>query len=350
VLKGAAAVAVSVALLALGCVWLVKDAEAVRVSKPSGLVLYEVSTCPEEGLCTESLWTVDVATGRRRHLTPRTGGAGAAWSPDGTKIAYVSGIDLELWSMNADGSGKRRLARGAYVRSPTWSPDGRSIAFGRSDPVSGSDGEVVVAAADRSRVRTLVREAGGIYDVTWSPDGKTMAYTASTSRSGTFIVGADGNDRRRLTAGAHPTWSPDGRWICFETGAASEVRIIRPDGTGRRALTSPGLNREPAWSADSHRIAFVSKRGSDGVKVYLMRSDGGGQRRLTRDAGTGETSNWSEDDPAWSPEGDWVAYTVRSDSKRNGVHVVNADGAVHRQLVSADARQPLWRPEPKTRR
>ena len=48
--------------------------------------------------------------------------------------------------------------------------------------------------------------------------------------------------------------------------------------------------------------------------------------------------------------GDWVAYTVRSDSKRNGVHVVNADGTVHQQLVSADARQPLWRPAPKTRR
>ena len=317
-----------------------------------GLVLYEVSTCDcsgEEEVWTESLWTVDVATGRRRHLTPRTGGFEAAWSPDGTKIAYVSSADFELWTMNADGSRKRRLTRGAFVSSPSWSPDGRSIAFGRSDPRLRQMPHWWSSPRDGSRRRTLGREPAGVDDVAWSPDGKRIAYhTPGFGKNAISIIRTSDKDRRWLAAGGGPTWSPEGRWIAFTVPPASEVEIVRPDGSGRRALTTtPGIDRDPAWSADGHQIAFVSER--RGVtRLYLMRSDGRGQRRVTRDAGTGDTSNWWEDDPAWSPSGDWIAYTIESLSTREGIHVVNADGTGRRQLVSANAHDPLWRPQSQT--
>jgi dipeptidyl aminopeptidase/acylaminoacyl peptidase len=98
--------------------------------------------------------------------------ASLAWSPDGGELAFVRGFgvtpetlatgeaNLEIYVMNADGSGQRRLA---YGTQPLWSPDGRKIAFRRSGPVVGG---LYVMNADGSAQRRLARLASG---VAWSP-------------------------------------------------------------------------------------------------------------------------------------------------------------------------------------
>ena len=59
---------------------------------------------------------------------------GLAWSPDGQKFAFVGGRDADVYVINADGSGERRLTRKAGNHFfPAWSPDGQKIAFGRGD-------------------------------------------------------------------------------------------------------------------------------------------------------------------------------------------------------------------------
>ena len=100
---------------------------------------------------------------------------GPAWSPDGRKIAFDGTTrdgKSEIYVINADGSGKRRLTRTAGQEfGPAWSPDGRKIAFSR-----GPNGhqQVYVMNADGSGQRRLTHlPAHNIASpLAWLPDGK----------------------------------------------------------------------------------------------------------------------------------------------------------------------------------
>jgi WD40 repeat protein len=131
-----------------------------------------------------------------------------AWSPDGTRIAFVCRwpVNTDLCIVNVDGTGLVRLTDDAsHDLRPAWSPSGKSIAFarhpaGRPNP---SSGEIVVmdVATRATRVLTTGTEP------TWSPDGARLALATD---DGLFIIDADGANRKRLTTGTHraPAWRP----------------------------------------------------------------------------------------------------------------------------------------------
>ena len=80
--------------------------------------------------------------------------------------------------MNADGSNARRVAAKAAEGDPAWSPDGRRIAFRRYDGQLGSIGnsDLFVVNADGSGLRRLTRGAENLRWFAWSPDGRTIAF------------------------------------------------------------------------------------------------------------------------------------------------------------------------------
>ena len=143
---------------------------------------------------------------------PRNVPLAGAWSPDGQRIAAaqvahspMEGRDpakLGLWVMNADGSNARQVARNATAREPAWSPNGRRIAFRRYDrqlvpgtrPWGTSD--LFVVNADGSGLRRLTRNAENVRWFAWSPDGRTIAFLRNGE---VYIVKADGSGERRLT-------------------------------------------------------------------------------------------------------------------------------------------------------
>jgi TolB protein len=307
------------------------------------------------------------------------------WSPDGRKIAYVG--DGKIYVMNADGSGKRRLtptrnaAPGFRPDSrPAWSPDGRKIAFetlrnaGRfacSDghPSAGCNWEIYVMNADGSGQRRLTRDPGLDRGATWSPDGRQLlfnraVYRASGKRgavrgvSGLWIMNADGSGQRRLAAATGTAaWSPDGRMIALSRGSgnARDVYVINVDGRGQRRLThSPGMDLDPTWSPDGRKIAFVSRRERcpgvaddrlayvcGNAEIYVMNADGTGQRNLTRGPAYAYYSS-----AAWSPDGRKMAFV--SDRDGNGeIYVMNADGSAQRRLTRNPASDgpPVWSPD-----
>ena len=137
-----------------------------------------------------------------------------AWSPDGKRIAFAlidtspgnrTDEDHGLWVVNADGSNRRQLTRYHVGSNPVWSPDGRRIAFRRLNwppvPSAGNSdlyvADLYVVNADGSGLRRLTRHAENVpRSFAWSPDGRTIAFLHNRE---VYIVKADGSGERRLT-------------------------------------------------------------------------------------------------------------------------------------------------------
>ena len=232
------------------------------------------------------------------------------WSPDGTKFVYASlrSIpdpiftlgDYVLVVRNADGSGGRALAylNHVFVPVPSWSPDGSRIAFVSN--VVGSGLQIFVVNADGTGLRQFANLSVNI-GVAWSPDGSKIALSAyGGAKYNIFVLDVNDATRTQLTStpggtDREPAWSPDGSRIAFvsDRDGDDEIYVMNADGSGQiRLTTSAGLDLWPAWSPDGSQIAFDSHRDGN-IQIYVMNVDGSGQLPITRDA-------WNDMMPSWA--------------------------------------------------
>jgi Tol biopolymer transport system component len=281
-------------------------------------------------------------------------------------LAFDSGGDIFV--SNADGSGRRQLTSGPAIDLLAhWSPDGTKLAYlSLIDPTVSANyatprEELVVIDPDGSH-RTVVGTkvaTGSAYDdpyhygsgASWSPDSRQLVYSGppdGTDRI--FVTQADGTGSRMIgdevVKGQDPIWSPDGTRIAFRGGANDNDRgiyLMNADGSDVHRLIALHASYSPlTWSPDGSAIAYVERPGPEGQVVWVVGVDDGIARPVSN-------STDVNDAPAWSPDGSWLAYSTTPKPYLPDVRfvVVRPDGSGATLLKPPVASGPAWSPDGK---
>lgn len=291
----------------------------------------------------------------------------AAFPGRNGRIAFESeiytGIYTGIVTAAPDGSGRRVVVRGGV--QPEFSPGGRRLVFTGAGPDAATRIEVVSTDGHRRRVLTGRGIRGRDHTPSWSPDGRTIVFVRDhpcgyyseieercprrLRRSNNYgiLVYRRGRTRVLTHLGAGPAWSPDGSVIAFNRGVVvrgvffSELWVMRTDGSGQRRL----LRRRNAsfaeldWSPDGRNIAFQYNQG-----IRVIGRDGHGYRRLLTRATR----------PAYSPDGTRIMFT-RSNHRAcdlSALWIMRSDGTGAHMLRDADGvpvcgDDPDWAARPR---
>ena len=198
-------------------------------------------------------------------------------SPDGRSLALdVEGPNRSLWLYDFARSTLTRLVFGYDNRDPTWRPDGASIVFSSNR----SGGSLFRIAADGSDQAEPLTESEHLQmPSSWSPDGKAVAFDEVRPNTGDdiWILFMDGDRKAELFLGTNfnerrPMFSPDGRWIAYESDESGRYEIyLRPfPGPGARRQVSSGGGTQAVWNASGRELFY---RSGDEVMVVDVRME-----------------------------------------------------------------------------
>ena len=263
-----------------------------------------------------------------------------------TKITYVvkRAGRHELQVADADGFNPQSvLASQEPIMSPSWSPDGSRIAyvsFDQKKPV------VVVQNLAQGTTKVVANYRGNNSAPAWSPDGKFLAVALTKDGlTQVYRIPAAGGQAERLTESGgidtQPAFSPDGQWIAFTSDRGGSPQIYRMPASGgpaQRVTFEGSYNVGPRYSPDGKSIAFVQR-------------DGGRFRIAVLEIATGQvtvlTDGTLDDSPTFAPNGKMILYEAQVGG-RGQLAAVSGDGRVRQRLTSAagDVQDPSWGPMP----
>jgi|GEM_PF-384248 len=292
----------------------------------------------------------------------------AIWSPDGTKVAFVSDFtakeghgEWNVFVMQAAGTGDEinlatQITRYPHTESKqiddlAWSPDGSRIAYTRGN--NSGDDKVWVVNADGTTTFPLEIGGGGAKrHPTWSPDSSKIAYAVVKNEpEQIYIASSQGGIGQPLANGKghEPNWSPNGQKIAFDaykslSSSYVDLHVVNADGSGTPLIVTPSLQTEwtfNAWSPDGGRIAYRSTPSNEQSLYRVMNADGSGDHPLAS-PGEGDAREAS-----WSPDGARIVYEgalIGSIGSPN-LYLVNADGSGSAQPLTSDgkSKDPSWR-------
>jgi Tol biopolymer transport system component len=220
-----------------------------------------------------------------------------AYSPDGTKIAFVSDRagTWEVWVSNADGTEPRQLSNVGHAVWPRWSPSGGSIAFsGVPEPPP------VVYVADTAGGQPELRFEGGTPD--WSADEQWL-YILAPDASIARIPVQGGPATQLAEKGVIPRRGPDGQIFYWRFSDESVWSVSREG--GESVLVQDGISNWGHWGVWNRNLVFVQGNGETGPSIKML--------DLTTRETTELHSLGSGMPPSGglnvSPDGEWILFT-----------------------------------------
>lgn len=286
-------------------------------------------------------------------------------SPDGNRIVYVRKFsdirsdkrESNLWVVNYDGSDQRALTTGSYSDgSPRWSPDGTRIAY-----ISDRDGkpQIYVRWMDTGQTAKLTNLDDPPTDIAWSPDGKLIAFVSLVETEPPKIATLP-----KPPEGAK--WAdppkPYERLIYRFNGRGylkpgfTQIFVVASDGGAPRQVTTgnfphsgvPFGGGAPVWSPDGRSLIFSANLREDyeyhplNSEVYELNLADGGVKPLTH-------RNGPDNSPALSPDGKTIAYTGFDDHylgyQVTHLYLMDRDGSSPRMVtpkLDRDVQNPQW--------
>ncbi len=223
---------------------------------------------------------------------------GVTWSSDGHDIVFSSqrGGQDSLWRVSASGGVPQQVpGAGSAAYSPSVSPKGNMMVYQQK---MGKDNIWRIRLKDEKHAQgvpaVVVSAKGGKLRPDFSPDGKKIAF--ESDRLGNMEIWAcdsDGQNCAQLTSlhgtAGRASWSPDGRHIAFEFHPTEHAEIYVldvPGGIPRMVSTIPGAdNLVPSWSRDGKWIYFTSKPGSGPFQLWRAPFEGGAPVQITTAGG-----------------------------------------------------------------
>jgi len=313
-------------------------------------------------------------------------------SPDGKKIVYVRRFAdamsdrryANLWIINSDGSDHRPLSTGSRNDvSPRWSPDGTRLAY-----LSDADGkqQIYIRWMDTGQTARITNLDQAPDAINWSPDGKMLSFSALVLGKGPhladlpappsgakwadppvaydrlvyrfngvgylkpgymqiFVVSTDGGSPRQISNGNFPnggnefgpsraSWTPDGKFLIVSVNRHPEsdhaffddevYEFTVADGSLRALTNRKGPDNFPVVSPNGKWIAYTGYddryQGHQTTQLYLMNRDGSGSHSLS------DKLDRDIADPQWAPDssGVYFRYDDQGDSK---IGFYSAEGA-----------------------
>ncbi len=256
----------------------------------------------------------------------------------GTRIAFV-GKGGGFWFLviaDADGQNSQIILRSTQpIMSPAWSPDGSRLAYVSFE---GRRSQIVVQDVYTGARRTVSAAPGINGAPSWSPDGRRLAFTLSKDGDPEiYALDLSSQIPVRLTNNSaidtEPVWMPDGGIVfTSDRGGTPQLYRIGPGGGVPQRLTFQGdYNARPAVSPDGRYVAMMHRRGG---RFHIAVLDlATRQFRVL-------TSGGADESPSFAPNGTMIVY-----SAGQRLAAVSVDGSMKQDFaVRGSARDPAWAP------
>jgi Tol biopolymer transport system component len=278
----------------------------------------------------------------------------AVWSPDGSRLAFVSDRTgtAEIFLMKGDGSGVVRVPNTQEARAPLWSRDGTRLAF-TSERSGNSD--VYTIRPDGSGLRNLTDDPAPDRLVCWLSTERLAFLRQSADMWTLFLVGSDGSEPTVLLSDGYELQadcSPDGRsMVVVRRGARDgELLVVNTDGSGSRKLIEARAGyRYPRWSPDGSRVLVSWQPDYGGWMSASLQVVGVESGQVTI---AGNSHGMFIPRGAWSPDGSMIASLVgeptsftSSGAPELRIRVVTASGGNVALVTRFPGGPPTWSPD-----
>jgi TolB protein len=221
-----------------------------------------------------------------------------SWSPDGSKLAYVSfeKRKSEIYVQNLFSQQREKVTSFKGINgAPVWSPDGKKLALTLS---KGGNPDIYVLTLETKKLKQITKHWGIDTEPAWTPDGNEIVFTSSrTGKPQIYRIGANGGTAKRLTFegnyNSSPEVSSDGRTLAFVQGEGNVFKIATMDmQTGyAQVLTEGPLDESPSFAPNGSMILYASTDKFQGV-LAAVSTDGRFKQKLVLSEGDVREPTW----------------------------------------------------------